>query len=192
MPKHTKQSLFSYALILFASILYGTYGVWSHLMGPTFAPFYQAWVRSIIIMLIMLPFMIKSKSFRKIDREDWPKVGVFIAFCICTQVPLYYAFNHAPIGTVQLIFYSMFLVTAYVVGKFYLNEKITKVKLLSILIAIVALILIFGVSLIDFAPLALLLAGFNGVASGAENMTSKKISDKYSPALLIFLGWFST
>jgi len=161
-------------------------------MGPSFAPFYQAWVRSIIIMLIMLPFMIKSKSFRKIDRQDWPQVGIFIAFCVCTQVPLYYAFNHASIGSVQLIFYSTFIVTAYLVGKFYLGEMITKVKLIAMVLALVGLAVVFGDAILVFAPLGLALAAFNGVASGGETASTKKVSQKYSPALLVFYGWIFT
>lgn len=106
-------------------------------MGGTFPPFYQAWVRSILIILVMLPSMLATNSFQRIRRDDWPALGVFIAFCVCTQVPLYYAFNHAPIGTVQLIFYSLFVITAYLVGRFYLNETITKIKLFSMALAFV-------------------------------------------------------
>lgn len=187
-----KVSLRGYALILLAAILYGTYGVWSRLMGGSFAPFYQAWVRSLIIITIMTPFMLKSGSFRKIKRKDWPALSVFVGFCIFTQVPLYYAFNNASIGTVQLIFYSMFVITAYVVGRFYLGETITKIKLLSMILAFVGLALVFGTAIITFAPLGLGLAMLNGVASGAETSSSKKISDKYPPALIIFWGWFFT
>ncbi len=187
-----RSSPFGYGIILLSALLFGTYGVWSHLMGPSFAPFYQAWVRSIIIMLIMLPFMIKSKSFRKIDRQDWPQVGIFIAFCVCTQVPLYYAFNHASIGSVQLIFYSTFIVTAYLVGKFYLGEMITKVKLIAMVLALVGLAVVFGDAILVFAPLGLALAAFNGVASGGETASTKKVSQKYSPALLVFYGWIFT
>jgi drug/metabolite transporter (DMT)-like permease len=183
---------FAYGTILLSAVLFGTYGVWSRLMGPTFPPFYQAWVRSIIIMLIMLPFMLATKSFRKIKYEDWPQVGIFIAFCVFTQVPLYYAFNHAPIGTVQLVFYSTFVVTAYIVGRYYLGEIITKLKLFSMALAIAGLAIVFGESAIIFAPLGLALAGLNGIASGGEVSTTKKVSDKYSPALLVFWGWVFT
>ena len=181
-----------YSIILLSAVLFGTYGVWSELMGPTFQPFYQAWVRSVIILLIMLPFMLKSKSFRKIDRKDWSYVGVFIAFCVCTQVPLYYAFNHAPIGNVQLIFYSMFVITAYLFGRFYLEETITKVKFVAMLLALFGLAIVFGQSILVFAPLGLALAAFNGVASGGETSSTKKVSGKYSPALLVFWGWIFT
>jgi len=181
-----------YTIILLSAVLFGTYGVWSRLMGPTFGPFYQAWVRSLIIMALMLPFLLATRSFRKIERADWPAAGVFIAFCVCTQVPLYYAFNHAPIGTVQLIFYSVFVITAYLVGKLYLGETITRVKLLAMVLAFAGLAVVFGVSALSFAPLGLLLAAGNGMASGGEVSSTKKISDKYSPALLAFWGWAFT
>ncbi|HUC20788.1 MAG TPA: DMT family transporter [Candidatus Polarisedimenticolaceae bacterium] len=187
-----KMSIRGYSMILTSALLFGTYGVWSRLMGGSFAPFYQAWIRSLLIILIMLPFMLAAKSFRKIRRADWPALGVFIAFCVCTQVPLYYAFNHAPIGTVQLIFYSVFVITAYAVGHLYLGESITKIKLISMALAFCGLALVFGASVLAFAPLGLALAALNGVASGGEVASSKKASNTYSPALVVFWGWVFT
>lgn len=185
-------SIRGYAMVFASAILFGTYGVWSRLMGNTFPPFYQAWVRSILIMLIILPFMLKTKSFCRIKRQDWPALGIFIAFCVFTQVPLYYAFNHAPIGAVQLIFYSMFVVTAYIVGRFYLGERITKIKMISMVLAFVGLAFVFGSAVIAFAPLGLGLAMLNGVASGGEVSSSKKIENKYPPSLVVFWGWVFT
>ncbi len=161
-------------------------------MGSSFGPFYQAWVRSLVIILLMLPFMLATKSFRKIKREDWPQMAIYIALCICTQVPLYYAYNHAPIGTVQLIFNSAFVVAAYVVGRIYLGEHITRVKVVSIALALVGLVVIFGASAIAFAPLGLLLAAFNGATAGGEVSATKKLTDKYSSMLLVFWGWVLT
>jgi drug/metabolite transporter (DMT)-like permease len=189
----TKATSLKGALIILASaVFFGTYGVWSKLMGDTFPPFYQAWVRSILVILFMAPFMIKANRFQKIKKKDWPALSVFILFCVFTQAPLYYAFNNAPIGTVQLIFYSMFVITAYIVGRFYLGETINKVKLISMLLAFVGLTLVFGTSVITFAPLGLGLAMLNGVASGGEVASSKKIEDKYSPSLIVFWGWIFT
>lgn len=192
MNKRHKASPLGYSLILASAILFGTYGVWARLMGDSFDPFYQAWARGLIIIILMLPLMFAVKIFRKIERKDWPHVGLYIAFCIFTQVPLYYAFNNAPIGTVQLIFYAMFVITAYIVGRVYLGERVTKIKLLSMALAFVGLGIVFGVSVIAFAPLGLALAALNGVASGGEVSSSKKVSDKYSPALLVFWGWVFT
>lgn len=187
-----KPSVRGYIMILLSAVGFGSYGVWSRLMGETFQPFYQAWVRSIIIIVIMLPFMLATKSFRKIERKHWPDMTIFLGFLVFTQVPLYYAFNHAPIGTVQLIFYSMFVITAYMVGHVYLGESITKIKLLSMALAFVGLALVFGSAVIAFAPLGLALAAANGVASGGEVSSSKKLSNTYPPSLMIFWGWVLT
>jgi drug/metabolite transporter (DMT)-like permease len=161
-------------------------------MGDGFQPFYQAWVRSLIVILLMLPFMLARRTFRRIDREDWPRVGVYALFCIFTQVPFYYAFNHAPIGTAQLIFYSMFIVTTYIAGRFYLGESVTKIKIVAVVITFLGMVTVFGASVFTFAPLGLALAALTGVASGGELSSSKKISEKYSPTLLAFWGWVFT
>ena len=179
-------------MILTSSIMYASYGVWSRLMGTTFQPFYQAWIRSLITVLIMLPFMVAGKGFRKIDREDWGQLAIYIAFTVFTQVPIYYAFNHAPIGTVQLVFYSAFIITAYAVGRFYLGEKLTKVKYLAMGLTLAGLVTVFGVSALAFAPLGLALAALNGFASGGETAGSKRITEKYPPFLLVFWGWVAT
>lgn len=194
MVAHLKGTprLGGYLAILFSALLFGTYGIWSRLMGETFEPFYQAWSRSILIIILMLPFMAACKSFRRIERKDWPHAGVFILFCVFTQVPIYYAFNHAPIGTVQLIFYALFVITAYLVGKIYLGEHINRIKLLSMLLAFAGLAIVFGASVAIFAPIGLALAALNGIASGGEVSSSKRLSGKYPPALLIFWGWIFT
>lgn len=192
MSKPHKASPLGYGLLLFASVFYGTYGIWSRLMGDSFAPFYQAWARSLIIMLMMLPVLFATKAFRRIERRDWPALAVFVAFCVFTQVPLYYAFNHAPIGAVQLIFYAVFIIAAYVMGKFYLHETITRIKLVSMALAFVGLALVFGVSVLSFAPLGLALAALNGVASGSETASCKRLTDTYAPGLIIFWGWAFT
>jgi drug/metabolite transporter (DMT)-like permease len=179
-------------MILASSTMYATYGVWSRLMGNVFPPFYQAWVRSLIIVVIMLPFMLCRKKFRKIDRADWPRVGLYLLFSAFTQVPIYFAFNHAPIGTVQLVFYSTFSLTAYVVGWTFLGERMTKVKVLAVGLVLAGLLIVFGLSALAFAPMGIALAALNGFASGGETVGSKKITDKYSPALLVFWSWVFT
>ncbi len=159
-------------------------------MGDTFQPFYQAWVRSLIIMAMMLPFMLISKSFRRIDREDFGAFVFFILACVCTQVPLYFAYNHAPIGVVLLVFYATFIIACYLTGKLYLNEVVSKVKLIALGTAFAGLLVVFGTSVFVFAPLGIVLAMFNGAASGIETTSTKRITTKYPPPWFCFMvGW---
>ena len=185
------KKLFGYAMIIIAAVGFGSYGVWSKLMGASFPVFYQAWVRAIIICLLMLPFMLKKDSFKRIPRRDWPQFIPFIIFTIFTQAPLYYAYNNADLGTVQLIFYAVFVITAYIVGRFYLGEKITKIKILAMILAFVGLSFVFGGAILSFAPLGLLLATLNGVASGGEMACSKKPEAKYPATQIVFVAWVS-
>lgn len=183
--------IFGYTMIIIAAIGFGSYGVWSKLMGADFPIFYQAWVRAIIICLLMLPFMLRGGTFKRIPRRDWPQFIPFIIFTLFTQAPLYYAYNNADLGTVQLIFYAMFVITAYFVGRFYLGEKITRIKILAMILAFVGLSFVFGGAILAFAPLGLLLAALNGIASGGEMASSKKPEAKYSAILIVFVAWVS-
>ena len=122
MTKHHEFHLKGYLILLLAAVLYGSYGVWSKLMGDTFAPFFQAWTRGIIIVLLMLPYLLITRSIRKIARKDWGFFAVYLLLTAFTQAPLYYAFNHAPIGAVQLIFYATLVITTYIFAKFYAHK----------------------------------------------------------------------
>ena len=190
-------ALRGYAAVLASSALYGTYGLWSRLMGGTFPPFYQAWVRSLIIIVVMSPAAFQKdaaghRRLRRVERADRKAVGIFLFFCVFTQVPIYYAFNHAPVGTVQLIFYAVFIITAYLVARFYLHEQITRIKLAAMVLTFAGMGLIFGAGILSWAPAGLLLAAAGGVASGAEMSATKRISEKYPPAYLVLLGWVAT
>lgn len=189
MSRHHEFHLKGYVLLLVAAVLYGTYGVWSRLMGETFPPFFQAWTRGILIVMMMLPYLLVTRSIRKIERKDWGFFAVYFALTACTQAPLYYAFNAAPIGTVQLIFYATLVITAYIFGKYYVGEVITRIKLLAMLLAFVGLLCVFGTSVLVFAPLGLALAMFNGFASGGEMTSAKRIPEKYSSAFVAWTGW---
>jgi len=158
-------------------------------MGDTFPPFYQAWTRGILIVMMMLPYLLWTHSIRKIEREDWGFFTVYLLLTACTQAPLYYAFNNAPIGTVQLIFYATLVITTYLFAKFYVGEIITRVKMLAMIIAFIGLVCVFGTSVLIFAPLGLSLAVFNGFASGGEMTSTKRIPEKYSSALVAWYGW---
>ncbi len=183
MPTHAIHPR-GYLMILASSVLFGTYGVWSVIMGDQFGVFFQGWVRCVIVLAILLPLVYFTKSYRKIRKQDWKWVLATVGFAIFTQAPLYYAFNTTSIGTATLLFYAMFIIASYLVGRLFLGEKITKIKLAAMALAFLGLILIFGLSLAQFSLLGMLMAALNGVASGGEVSMTKKTTDKY-PSLLI-------
>jgi len=183
--KHAKGLI----LVFLSTIMFGSYGMWSRLIGPTQGIFYPGWTRSLIIVVILLPIILYTKQIVSIKREDWKWMAVFLVITSFTQAPLFYAFNHMDIGTATLLFFVAMLLTMYFVGFFFLGEKITKVKIASFLIACIGLYVTFQFSIIVFSLIAALMAIINGVASGGEISFSKKLSENYSSLYLIWLSW---
>lgn len=184
------QSLTSgYVMILISAICFASYGVWSRIMGDEFGVFFQGWVRSLIVLAMLVPFMLATKSFRKISRQERPWLIFCMAFTVFTQVPLYYAFNHAGIGVSTLIFYSLFVTTSYSVGSLFLGEKLTIYKIAAAILALVGLTMVFGVSLAKFSLIGLAAAALNGIASGGEVSISKKVTHSYPPLMVTFWSW---
>jgi drug/metabolite transporter (DMT)-like permease len=180
--------LTGYFLILGSAVCFGSYGVWSRLLGADFGIFYQGWVRSALILLLLLPFVYKQRRrFRPIAPEEKKWFIATLIFTVFTQAPLYFAFNHMALGTATVIFYGFFLVTSYLIGWGFLKEKMTHLKLLSLILTFVGLFVTFGFSLALFSLGALLLAALNGVASGGEIATTKRVHT--SSLQIIFWSW---
>lgn len=178
-------------MIFLASIMFGSYGVWSKLMADEFGIFYQGWARALIVVLVALLILIYKKQLLPIKQQDRMWLWVILGFTIFTQVPLYYGFITTGVGAATLMFYAAFLITSYLVGRFVIGEKITKPKMLSLFLAFLGLGLVFQSSSLIFAATGLLAAGLNGIASGGEVSLSKKLSDKYPSLLITFYAWIA-
>src|SRR3989344_1080332 len=176
-------------LIFLSSVMFGSYGVWSKLIGEDFGNFYQGWTRALIIVVLLLPLLLYKKEIIAIKRQDWGWLSVFLVFTSFTQAPLFYAFNHMDIGTASLLFFSSMLLTMYTVGFFFLGEKLTRVKAIAFAAAVAGLFFTFSFSLLAFAVLAAGAAVVNGMASGGEVSFSKKLSGAYSPLYIVWLSW---
>lgn len=175
--------------ILISALMFGSYGVWSRLIGDDFGVFYQSWTRSLLLSIILVPILIYRKEFIPVKKKDWGWLSIYLLFTSMTQAPIFYAFNHMDIGSATLFFFVTMLLTMYLVGFIFLGEKVTKIKIISFLLALVGMYSVFSFSLISFTILAAMMAILNGVASGGEVSFSKKLSNSYSPLYLTTLSW---
>jgi drug/metabolite transporter (DMT)-like permease len=175
--------------ILLSTIMFGSYGVWSRLIGNAFGVFYQSWTRTLLISLVLFPILYYRKEIVPIKRKDWKWMSVFLVSTSLTQAPIFYAFNHMDIGTATLLFFVGTVITMYVFGVAFLGEKSTLVKAIAFALACVGLYATFSFSLIAFSLLAASMALLNGIASGVELASSKKLSGSYSPLYITWLSW---
>lgn len=185
------KNLYGSILVLISSILFGSYGIWSVLLGSDFGVFFQGYIRSGIVLLFLIPICYFTNSWTKMEKPDWKYFYWCCGFAIFTQAPLYYAFQHSGVGISSLIFFAVSLITAYIVGKLLLSEKIDTIKIISLLLAFTGLVFIFYSSLGVFSVFALLMAGLNGIASGGEVSTTKLVPSKFSAVQTSIIVWGS-
>ena len=172
--------------------MFGSYGVWSKLIGASIGPLFQAWVRALLLVIVLIPILLWKKEIIPIEKKDWKWMGLFLIFTSFTNAPIFYAFTHMDIGTASLLFFVSQVLTMYVVGIFFLGEKLTKIKIISFFLALLGMYIVYSFSLIAFTFLAAGMAVLNGIASGGEVSFSKKLSGNYSPLYLVWLTWVTT
>ena len=116
-------------------------------------------------------------------------MAVFLISTSLTQAPIFYAFNHMDIGSATLLFFTSTLLTMYTVGFLFLRERLNTIKAISFVVALVGLYLTFSFSIVVSTLLAATMAIINGVASGTELSSSKKLSGSYSALYITWLSW---
>ncbi len=116
-------------------------------------------------------------------------MSVFLVSTSLTQAPIYYAFNHMDIGTATLLFFVGMIIMMYSFGFIFLGERVTRIKLFAFLLACLGLYITFSFSLTAFTLLAASMALLNGLASGLELSSSKKLTGSYSPLYITWLSW---
>lgn len=184
--KETEQKLKGPLFIIFSSLFFSSYGIWSKLMSGFFGEFSQAWIRGLIITFILLVLGIVGKKFKKITKEDWPWFVVTALAGGLNQAPYYYAFEKLELGTATMLFYASLTIGGFFFGKIFFKEKMTSSKIIALILAISGMGLIYGIK-ISGGFLPLLMAIVAGGMGSAEVVFSKKISHKYSTLQVIVL-----
>ncbi|MEA3355332.1 MAG: DMT family transporter [Patescibacteria group bacterium] len=185
MKNKTKGSIY----ILASALFFGTYGIWSRLMGHAFGEFTQAWTRGLFLLITLLFINLKLKVFKPFKKTDWPWFLIIALAGGLNQAPYYYGFQHLSIGTATLLFYASLVVGGYIQSKLALKEKLSKIKLLSLVIAIIGMGSIYRFSLTSSQILPAIFTCIAGFLGAATVVLTKKLSSNFHE-LQIMIGYF--
>lgn len=175
-------------MLLTAGLAYAFYGVFSRYMGNDFGPFFQAWSRGILIVIILTIFGIYVGAFKKIDKKDYKWFLLTALGASLAISPFYIATVNLPIGTALFLFYAFYTIFSFLIGKFSFNEKLTVNKLTSLILSLIGLFLLLQANIQIYKLFYILAAGISGSIFSLFTVLSKKISQKYSG---IQISWFS-
>jgi drug/metabolite transporter (DMT)-like permease len=180
-----KQSL-GLASILASAFFYGSYGVWSRLMVGGFGEFNQAWIRAILVLTIIVPFGLITHAYKRIEKSDLKWFVVISLAGGLNQAPYYFGFRYLDVGIATLLFYGALTVGVFIIGKFFFAEKITRIKLLALVLGILGLVIISGISLItDKSLTAAALVVIAGTLGACTVAFPKKLSLNYSEVQIL-------
>lgn len=180
---------FGTSYILISALFYGSYGIWSRLMVGAFGEFSQAWTRGLLLLVVVLLINWKLKFIKKIEKKDWKW---FLAIALAggiNQAPYFLGFEHLSIGTATLLFYASLVVGGYVLGKIFFNERMTLVKIASLIVAILGMVLIYGFTLTPSQMFPASMTILAGLLGASTVILPKKLIGNYHE-LQIMLGYF--
>lgn len=92
MAKRRLTAPFGASLIVFSSIFYASYGIWTTLMGNFFGSYTASALRSILVLLIFIPIALVYRQFGAVQ---WRRNGKYLAGMLFSSLfiwgPFYYA-----------------------------------------------------------------------------------------------------
>jgi len=178
-------------LVLLSALFFGSYGIWSRLMMDSFGIFSQAWTRGLLLLVVTLIANFFFKFLKPVLKKDWIW---FLIIGLCgglNQAPYFFGFKYLNVGTATLLFYCALVVGGYLIGKFAFGEKITKVKYLSLFLAIFGMLIIYKLVLDPSQFLAAGLTIMAGLMGAGGVVFSKKLSGNYEE-IQIMMSYFIT
>jgi drug/metabolite transporter (DMT)-like permease len=182
-------TVFGSSLIILSTIFYGSYGVWTRLMGNSFGPFMQAWIRAALIIAILYAISVFTKqSWQRVRWRDdkwWLIAWILGSWFI--GGPLFYAYNRLGIGVTTLIFYSGYLMSMFMLGWLVNHERFSFDKLLATLLALTGLVLISAPTVNRAALLPLCASLLAGWGIGIDLVVSQHV--KYNSLQTSALAW---
>ncbi len=164
------------SLIVLSSIFYASYGIWTRLMGDFFGSFMASALRSVVVLLMLIPAVLISRKWMPIN---WRRDGkLLLGLTVTTSFIggfLYYAILHAGIGISLGINYAAIVIGSFIIGSWFANERFTSDKALSACIGIFGILLVFWSSLGHVGWLPLLAVIASGLASSVYNYLAKRL-----------------
>lgn len=190
LSKIMKQNgMYGFGILLASAFFYASYGVFSKIIGSSFAPFTQAWTRGIISLICFLIFGLITKAFIKIKKEDIKWFLLIWTIGALAIAPTFYSLANLHIGTALFIQYAATVITSYLIGVLFLKEKLLRTNLLSLVIAFIGLFLVYWGDIYFNKFIPVLAAIISGSFFSIWFSFSKKISSKYPTIELNTLGY---
>lgn len=182
---------FSGAGALFLSgFLYSLYGVLTRYVLHDMGLFYQSASRYFVGLLIFFLLVKIFGSLKPIKRKDIKWFVALAVFAFAVNIPFYIAVDNLPLGTALFLFYASSLISSYLFGFFALKEKLSRIKIIALFLAIIGIYLIYKESFQLTKPVFCLAAILSGSFFGLYSTANKMVNLKYPTLQINLINYF--
>jgi drug/metabolite transporter (DMT)-like permease len=178
-------------LVISSSFFYASYGIWTKLIGSSFSGYAASALRSIVVVLILLPIALIMKKTEPLNlKSNYKAILGLILFFSMVWGPLYYAVLEAGLGVALTVAYASIVIGSFIFGYIFNKEPLTKLKIASLLIGAIGLLLIYSPQTGSVKALPILAACIAGMATAANTIIIKKVS--YGPTQSTLVLWYTS
>lgn len=176
-----------FSSLLLSAMAFGSFGIWIRLLNKEVSVYQQIVLRNGVAFILALLLVLATKQLKTIDWKSINKQNLLLyTFLIPLAVVAYnIAIIDTKIAVATFAFYVGTILTGWIGGVLFFNEKLTKDKWVSLILVIIGLCLFAY----PFNKLSIgLIAGIvSGILDGSANGFRKDLSGKVSKIVLVLL-----
>ena len=174
--------LTGYLFIFLSVFIYGLYGIYTRNIADSFSAFniqfFREGLTALIILLLTLLGLSKWEKIKKEDRKYLILLGIVSTL---GNVCMYYIYQLLPLGIASFTTYASIIIFSLIMGRVIFNERINKISVISIILAIVGLLVMFQINLKDLSFVGIIAGLAFGFMISSFASITKKIKGSYSP-----------
>jgi drug/metabolite transporter (DMT)-like permease len=181
----SKKSLGFLALVA-AAVIYSTFGIWMRLLGNELGAYQTTALANIFAAIISLVIVLIQKKKIILEKNlNYKNLSLFILVVPAAIIFYNFSVMNTKLATATFALYAASFIVSFLVGRLIFKEKISKLKVIALLIAFV------GLSFLSF-PFSFNFGFLMGLASGVAdtfaNSLKKDLSGKIERMFLVLVS----
>ena len=178
-----------FVALLLTGLIYGSFGIFIRFISVGLGIDQQIFARNLIAFIIAFAIIIVSKRDWRFKKYTKDLVLFAISFQIAA-IAYTYGVLQAKIAIVTLGLYSGSLITSLILGTFIFHEKISRVKITSLLLTLLGLVALSWPISIHSVNMGLALGILSGATEGIANGFRKSFSGKVDRIVVVAIQVF--
>lgn len=175
-----KNELKGIVSLLACTFIYSFFGVLTRTVGFAIPVFYAILTRAVVSSVILLSVAQVTRQWHRIEKKDWLWFSLRSIAGLVGFYGSYVSFYYIPLGTAYFLFYGVITIGGYALGRLLFGEKLTTLKIISLVLALLGLSFIYSFNPLAGSALYMFLAMAGGLGTAIWNVFSKKISAHYA------------